>query len=161
MLHCLKMKVKLYISSSMTSEPLPPDVVPRELWLGNPSFSIRTPIPRPLARDPRRLSQGDSGMAQACSCPYLTSTTPWSGSYLRLYVYISILRSALLVCGSLAAAAAAHLVSSYLQSPPSTLIPSGASWTPSSFFTKSRQGPFLCSTYYYTECSVQFVWVAN
>jgi hypothetical protein len=37
MLHYLKMKVMLYISSSMTSEPLSPDVIPRELWLGTES----------------------------------------------------------------------------------------------------------------------------
>jgi len=69
MLHCLKMKVKLYISSSMTSEPLWPDVIPRELWLGNPCFFLI--IPHPRARDPRRLSQSDGSTFKAhlgCIC---------------------------------------------------------------------------------------------
>jgi hypothetical protein len=49
----------------------------------------------------------------------------WSGSYLRLYTYPCYEVPCLcpfLVCSSLAAAAAVHLVSSYLQSPPSTSI---------------------------------------
>jgi hypothetical protein len=101
----------LYISSSMTSEPLSPDVIPRGLWLGSES---RHPALWHV------ISAAFPTAAQACS-GLLTYLTTWSGSYLRIYVYIYILRSALLVsflvCGSLEAAAAGHLVSSHLQPP--------------------------------------------
>jgi hypothetical protein len=92
--------------------------------------------------------------AELASAPHFTMLPwpnplycAWSGSYLRLYTYPYQEVPCLCpfhVCGSLAAAAAVHLVSSNLQSPPSTSI------RPFRPFLESQplrlRAEFLCSS---------------
>jgi hypothetical protein len=76
------------------------------------------------------MSPTRAGIGQRAPLHHVTMASDplyctWSGSYLRLYTYPRQEVPCICpfpVCGSLAAAAAVHLVSSYPQSPPSTSI---------------------------------------